>query len=96
MPPAQSGVVGSSSQSARASLRAGAPSRARGSGSGARGEGSARHARQNGVNTAYGVPDPVRTVHGSNSRFAPNDSTGWPSARSRSFSAVSTARSGPP
>ncbi len=63
---------------------------------GARGAGNCRHAFQNGVKTPYGVPAPVRTVHGSYSREPANDATSTPSARSSSLMAASTMRSGPP
>ena len=46
------------------------------------------------VNTPYGVPAPVRTVHGSNSSDAANELTSRPPARSDVLSPASTSRSG--
>ena len=53
----------------------------------------ARQARQNGVNTENGVPDPVCTVHGSKSSDAAKLVASTPAARAADFTRVSISRS---
>lgn len=97
-PPDQSGWVGSSPQSAKVS-DAGAGSAGStddGAGYGSRGGGPLVHARQNGVNTRYGSPFWVVTVHGSNMIDPAYEWAATPLSPAHSLSPASTARSGPP
>ncbi len=90
--------MGSSSQSTRSS-EAGAGSAWSiddGAGYGSRGGGPLVHARQNGVNTRYGSPFWVETVHGSNMSDPAYEWASTPFSPAHSLSPASTARSGPP
>ena len=96
-PPAQSGRVGSRPQSSTASARGMRRPRSRpGRAADAAARAATRRLCQNGVNTQYGVPWPVRTVHGSKSSVRRRSSAVEPASRSAAFSSASTSRSGPP